>query len=214
MGLGLSLDAYNAVFKPLENRRAFQILPMLLHPRSKGYLQLKSRNPFHHPLLYPNFFSDQRDIETLLQGIREIIKITEQKPFAALGVTLYNATVPGCENTTFNTDDYWRCYIRHLSATLHHQIGTICISGTTPNVVHLAYLCKVIPSEKSKMLPRINMNLFHLVFIQVHAKWGRLPIKQPWLTQRLAFMASRICAWQMLALYPSHRPLIRPHFPL
>lgn len=127
------MDAYNAVFKPLENRRAFQILPMLLHPRSKGYMKLKSRNPFHHPLFYPNFFADRRDIETLLQGIRETIKITEQPAFKSLGVKLYKAKVPGCEKTIFNTDDYWRCYIRHLSATLHHQIGRIYASGIRPD---------------------------------------------------------------------------------
>lgn len=120
----MSQDAYDTIFKPLENRRSFQMLPMLLHPRSKGYLKLKSRNPFHHPLLYPNFFADARDIDTLLEGIREAIKITEQPEYQELGTKLYNASIPGCETTEFNSDEYWRCYIRHLSATLHHQIGT------------------------------------------------------------------------------------------
>lgn len=123
-GIRLSQEVYDAVFKPIEMRRSFQILPMLLHPRSKGYLKLKSRNPFHHPLLYPNFFSDARDIDTLLEGIREIIKITEQIEFQKLAVKLNNVTVPGCEESKFDSDDYWRCYIRHLSATLHHQVST------------------------------------------------------------------------------------------
>lgn len=95
---------------------------MLLHPRSKGYLRLKSRSPFHHPLMYPNFFADSRDIDTLLEGIREIIKIAQQPEFQELGVELYNVTFPGCETTEFNSDEYWRCYIRHMSATLHHQV--------------------------------------------------------------------------------------------
>lgn len=123
-GTRLSREAYNSVFRPLENKRAFQFLPMLLHPRSKGYLKLKSRNPFHHPLFYPNFFNDSRDIDTLLEGIRESIKIGEQPEFQELGAKLYLARVPGCEHTEYNSDEYWRCYIQHLSATLHHQIGT------------------------------------------------------------------------------------------
>lgn len=98
---------------------------MLLHPRSRGNLTLKSRSPFHHPIFNANFFSDPRDIDTLLEGIRETIKISEQPPFQELGVRLYNASVPGCEHTEFNSDDYWRCYIRHLSATLHHQVSIV-----------------------------------------------------------------------------------------
>lgn len=132
-GIRLNEETYNAVFKPIENRRAFQVLPLLLHPRSKGYLKLKSRNPFHRPLLYPNFFADSRDIDTLLEGIRETIKIVEQPEFQKLGVKLYNATVPGCTQTEFNSDEYWRCYIRHLSATLHHQIGTCKMGPRSDN---------------------------------------------------------------------------------
>lgn len=33
---------------------------------------LKSQNPFHWPRMMPNFFSDQRDIETLTKGIRAV----------------------------------------------------------------------------------------------------------------------------------------------
>lgn len=33
---------------------------------------LKSQNPFHWPKMLPNFFSDQRDVETLTKGIRAV----------------------------------------------------------------------------------------------------------------------------------------------
>lgn len=102
---------------------------MLLHPRSKGYLTLKSKNPFHHPLFYPNFFSDERDLDTMVDGIREAIRITSHEVFKSMGVKLYKANVPGCEKFIFNTDSYWKCYIKHLSATLHHQVGT-CKMGS------------------------------------------------------------------------------------
>lgn len=97
---------------------------MLLHPRSSGYLKLKSTNPFHHPLFYPNFFADSRDLDTIVEGIREAIRLTTLKPFQKLGAKLYEAKIPGCVSHEFNTDDYWKCYAMHLSATLHHQVGT------------------------------------------------------------------------------------------
>lgn len=132
-GLRLSDEAYNAVFRPLNNRRAFQFVPMLLHPKSTGFLQLKSQNPFHHPILQPNFFDDNSDIEILLEAIRETIRIVNQNPFKELDVELYNVTVPGCEDQAFNTDDYWRCYIKHLTATLHHQVST-CKMGPESDI--------------------------------------------------------------------------------
>lgn len=39
---------------------------------------LKSRNPFHWPRMQPNFFSDQRDVETLIKGIRSVTKLFAQ----------------------------------------------------------------------------------------------------------------------------------------
>lgn len=52
---------------------AFGLVPVLLRPFSRGRISLKSRNPFHWPRMQPNFFSDQRDIETLTKGIRAVI---------------------------------------------------------------------------------------------------------------------------------------------
>lgn len=134
--VGLTKEVYSSVFKPLENQRSFQFLPMLLHPKSKGFLKLRSTNPFKHPLFHPNFFDDSRDLDTLLAAIRESIRISNQKSLQHLGLKLYEANVPGCEDYTFNTDDYWKCYIMHLSASLHHQIGT-CKMGpiTDPSAV-------------------------------------------------------------------------------
>lgn len=52
---------------------AFGLVPVLLRPFSRGRISLKSRNPFRWPRMQPNFFSDQRDIETLTKGIRAVI---------------------------------------------------------------------------------------------------------------------------------------------
>jgi choline dehydrogenase-like flavoprotein len=117
----LTDEVYDSVYKPLESVRAFQFLMLLIHPRSKGYLQLRSKNPIDFPVFYPNYFEDDRDIETLVAGIREVIKIIEQKPFRDIGARLYEAKVPGCD-FVFNTHEYWRCYVMHMTITYHHQV--------------------------------------------------------------------------------------------
>jgi choline dehydrogenase-like flavoprotein len=124
----LSDETHQAVFGPLVDKRSFQLLMSLLHPRSKGHLKLKSKNPFDYPLLYGNFFDDDHDLETMVAGIEETIRIVMQKPFFKIGVQLYKANVPGCEPFTFNTHDYWRCYAKHLTTTFNHQVA-VCKMG-------------------------------------------------------------------------------------
>jgi choline dehydrogenase-like flavoprotein len=127
-GLNLSFrltgKTYDAVFRPLLNQRSFQFLPTLLHPRSKGNLKLRSKNPLDKPLLYGNYLDDDHDLETLVAGIKETIRIVEQSPFQKIGAKLVEAVVPGCEDHPFNTHNYWRCYVMHLTTSFHHQVGT------------------------------------------------------------------------------------------
>ncbi|XP_055530707.1 glucose dehydrogenase [FAD, quinone]-like [Wyeomyia smithii] len=120
----LSNETYDGYFRPIRNIRSFQYLPMLLKPRSRGKLRLKSQNPFQHPRFDFQYFTDDRDIEALVYGIREAIRVTSQQAFRKLGVELYSRQVPGCEQYQFNTHEYWRCHVRTLTATFHHQVGT------------------------------------------------------------------------------------------
>jgi len=123
----LTDEVQEAVFKPLINQRAFQFLPMLLHPRSNGFLRLRSTNVSDSPLFYPNYYDDDRDLEALVHAIREIMRIVSQEPFQEIGARMYEAKVPGCDYE-FNTHEYWRCYVSTMSATFHHQVG-VCKMG-------------------------------------------------------------------------------------
>lgn len=38
--------------------------------------------------------------------------------------TFFERPVPGCEAHEVFSDIYWECALRHLSTTIHHQMGT------------------------------------------------------------------------------------------
>ena len=42
--------------------------PTLNRPYSKGYIKLKSIDPFAHPIIQPNYLADSRDMEALREG--------------------------------------------------------------------------------------------------------------------------------------------------
>ncbi|KAF6217328.1 hypothetical protein GE061_001682 [Apolygus lucorum] len=63
---------YQQVYKPYEGRDAFNVVPVLLRPKSRGAVRLRSKNPFHWPLLYPNYFKDERDLRTMVEGIKMV----------------------------------------------------------------------------------------------------------------------------------------------
>ncbi|XP_063930092.1 glucose dehydrogenase [FAD, quinone]-like isoform X1 [Zophobas morio] len=117
---------YDVVFKLLEITPAYNIFPILLHPQSRGYMRLKSRNPYDPPLCYGNYFSDPegRDIKTLLAAIRYVQRMSQTTSFQRFGSKLYDALIPGCEGFVFDSDEYWFCALRSLTMSAFHQTGT------------------------------------------------------------------------------------------
>lgn len=67
---GLTQQFYDAVFSPYNNRDTWSILPMLLRPKSVGSIRLRSRNPFDYPYIYPNYFENDMDMKTLVEGVK------------------------------------------------------------------------------------------------------------------------------------------------
>ncbi|XP_055851348.1 glucose dehydrogenase [FAD, quinone]-like [Episyrphus balteatus] len=124
-------DIYQKAFSELENRDHFTTIPVLLYPKSKGSLWLRDRNPFSPPEINPNYLKEQEDVEFLLEGIKEAIRIAETPSMQKINATLWKRNVPGCEHLKFRTDEYWRCSIRVLSYNFYHYIGTCKVGPHT-----------------------------------------------------------------------------------
>jgi hypothetical protein len=71
-GLGITENVYRKVFGPVAGRDAYSLVPIVLKPRSRGRLKLRSKDPFHAPLLYANYFEDEHDLHVLVEGVKHV----------------------------------------------------------------------------------------------------------------------------------------------
>lgn len=128
--MGINQKSYE-YFSKLLHKTTASILPILLHPKSVGYVKLKDKKITSTPLINPNYLQDNYDIETLLKGIDLIKKLLQTEIMLKFSATLNTNKFPGCEAHTFDTKEYWTCYIRHLTLTSYHPIGTCKIGHQT-----------------------------------------------------------------------------------
>ncbi|CAG9791397.1 unnamed protein product [Diatraea saccharalis] len=123
-GMKIAESVFNQALGPVDNTDTWSALPMLLYPKSFGYLKLKDKNAFSHPLMYGNYLTDPRDVATLVASIRHIQALAATKPFQKFGARMHKADYPRCRDKAFDSDAYWECAVRTITATLHHQIAT------------------------------------------------------------------------------------------
>jgi len=99
----------------------------VLRPHSVGRVSLASTDPMAPPLIDPAFLSDERDMDTLLRGVKWIKRILESP-------TLHEGPPVPLYNERLETDDDLRQFIRGHADTLYHPVGT-CRMGSDPMAV-------------------------------------------------------------------------------
>ncbi|MEI9887700.1 MAG: GMC family oxidoreductase N-terminal domain-containing protein [Rhizomicrobium sp.] len=113
---------------PLPLGHGFAISIVLLHPKSRGSVTLKSADPRALPLVDPRLLSAPEDIDPLVRGLDLARRVFATPVFAPYRATefLPGATVAG--------DAQWRDYVRATAATVHHPAGS-CRMGVDDDAV-------------------------------------------------------------------------------
>ncbi|XP_023345601.1 glucose dehydrogenase [FAD, quinone] [Eurytemora carolleeae] len=112
-------------YRPLAYRDTWAIYPMILRPKSRGRVMLRTSNPFDKPLFYAGYFTHPDDIKVLVEGVKIALALAQTKAFESLGSKFWDAIpLPGCENTDLWSDEYWECICRQFTITIYHHSGT------------------------------------------------------------------------------------------
>lgn len=100
----------------------------VLRPESRGTVRLASRDAAKAPLIDPNFLADDRDMDTLRRGVREMHRIFEAPSLAAYGGKNRHPI-------DITNDAELDNLIRSRADTVYHPVGTCRMGPNTDDVV-------------------------------------------------------------------------------
>ena len=114
----VEIDNFNAMSASVYNTR----------PASRGEVRLRSSDPRAAPAFHPNFLSDERDIRTMVAGVRKLRTIWATEPLASRVIA---ELTPGA---AIVTDDEIVDYMRREGQNAYHPAGS-CKMGNDPMAV-------------------------------------------------------------------------------
>ncbi|CAK1541634.1 unnamed protein product [Leptosia nina] len=113
-------------------KRKVSISAIALQPRSRGYLTLRSIDPTEPPIMQPNYFFNEHELEVLVEAARTAYRLTNttilREKYGMQPTENYGSQCPG--GGLNPTDDFFRCLAQQHTAPENHQIGT-CKMGAS-----------------------------------------------------------------------------------
>jgi choline dehydrogenase len=94
----------------------FTFAPVLLRPKSRGRITLRSADPLALPAIQPNYLASDADLRALIAGVKLSCEMAQTKALSA-----YRGPAV-CEK--LSTDEEITDFIRRTSETTYHPVGT------------------------------------------------------------------------------------------
>lgn len=116
---------------------------VLLNPKSIGKVELRSSHPLDKPKIFTNYLNVKEDVDIMVRSIRMHQKMLKTKPFIEHEVETVIVSINGCKNLKYDSDDYWECYVRHMSTTIYHPVGTAKMGPDSDNTSVVSSTLKV-----------------------------------------------------------------------
>lgn len=123
-GAAITLENYANTFEPLMYHDSFVIAPLVMRPRSRGYVQLKSSSARIHPRIHANYYDDPLDMAIMVEGLKLAHRLTQTPAMQRLNATLNIYEWRNCPEVEYLSDAFWECLARFYSQTIYHPVGT------------------------------------------------------------------------------------------
>ncbi|XP_044744803.1 glucose dehydrogenase [FAD, quinone]-like [Coccinella septempunctata] len=106
--------------------KLINVSPVVLHPKSRGSITLRSSNPLDAPSIRVNYLKEPEDVATLIEGIRIVQKLANTTILREkYGIELRKDDYGDCEKLhEYDSDAFWECAVRYMTGNENHQSGS------------------------------------------------------------------------------------------
>lgn len=182
---GLKPEFYEEVFREITDLDVFGVFPMILRPKSRGFIKLQSRNPLRHPLLYHNYLTHPDDVAVMREGVKAALAAGETQAMKRFGARFHDKTLPNCKHIPKYTDEYWECVVRQYTMTIYHYSCTAKMGPSTDPWAVVdpklrVYGVRGLRVIDASIMPAITSGNIHAPVVMIAEK-GADMIKELWL---------------------------------
>ncbi|XP_037523627.1 alcohol dehydrogenase [acceptor]-like [Rhipicephalus sanguineus] len=105
-------------------------------PKSRGYVKLRTANPFDHPIIDPKYLTHPDDVKAAVEAAKIALRLMKSDAMRAVGAKPWNIPLKSCvsEGEVWS-DPYLTCLVRHLAHTTWHACCTCPMGSDERSVV-------------------------------------------------------------------------------
>ncbi|ODM88017.1 Alcohol dehydrogenase [acceptor] [Orchesella cincta] len=108
----------------------------IIRPVSTGTIKLASKDPNDKPIIDPNFYSHQNDMEKVIDVIEIMMDVfMNSTTYQKYGIQQLDVYEP-CRGEEFLSRNYWSCMIQERTTPYYHPTST-CRIGPDPSIAVL-----------------------------------------------------------------------------
>lgn len=122
---GLNPSAYKQLFHPYETSATMWCFSSVVNPKSRGFVTIKSTDPFEDPVIDPKFLSHPQDLTNLVAGLKLCLDVATTLEAKKAGIKPFETKIPGCEDVAHDRDKYLKCYVKKFTFSIWHPAGTV-----------------------------------------------------------------------------------------
>nr|XP_026486507.1 glucose dehydrogenase [FAD, quinone]-like [Vanessa tameamea] len=156
------------------------ISPVIMRPKSRGWMRLASSDPLVPPAINPNYLSEESDVKEMVEAIKIIEQMVETPTYKKYNASIHRLKISGCPDVDKN--GYWECYVRHMTNSVYHAVGTAAIGRVVDERLRVKGIKNLRVGDAS-VLPHLPRGNTAAAIIAIGERLADFLLQDQWLSR-------------------------------